>query len=288
MVDTIRELSDLSRRLNSDSDAVNSTIAAINKKLHSLNLGVEAWFNTPLLDALPGDQSRESIGPFLGYCYVEDEWQLAIREKPHDWHGDLLRSPLLKASREVRVAALQYIPAVVDQLKNEAQRVLTAIRDARQFCAENLTMDKNEIRGEIILGLADRFEENKNRRATFDPTTPEEEVPLREVLAELNAEGSLTVLANTYQFTLAGYNKYREQIAALRALGRQSPVDHTPDSDLGAGSDSKEVRAAQLVENVKDPTMRQVMLANFYEKESKKNQPVRLRSRHAHPRKTWL
>src|SRR5579863_6634773 len=157
MVDTIRELSDLSRQLNSDSDAVNSTIGTINKKLRSLNLGIEAWFNSPLLDPLPGDESRDSIGPFLGYCSVEDEWQLAVREKPIDWHGDLLRSPLLKASREVRIAALQYIPAVVDQLKSEAQRVLRAIRDAKQFCAENLTMEKSEIRV-IILGLADRFE----------------------------------------------------------------------------------------------------------------------------------
>src|SRR5260370_32060469 len=41
MVDTIRELADLSHQLNEDSDAVNSTITTINKKLRSLNLGME-------------------------------------------------------------------------------------------------------------------------------------------------------------------------------------------------------------------------------------------------------
>jgi hypothetical protein len=220
MVDTIRELADLSHQLNSDSDAVNSTIATINKKLRSLNLGIETWFNNPVLEPLPGDQSRESVGPFLGYCSVEDEWQLAIREKPRDWQGDLLRGPLLKASREVRIAALQYIPALVNQLKNEAQRVLLAIQNAKQFCAEQLTMDKNEIRAYVLITLADRFEDPNPRRriSTFDPSTPEEEKPLREVLAELKSERSVAEMMNTYQFTPDGYNKYREQISALRLL----------------------------------------------------------------------
>jgi len=223
MVDTISELADLSHQLNADSDAVNSTITTINKKLRSLNLGIEAWLNSPLLEPLPGDQSRDSIGPFLGYCSVEDDWQLAIREKPQDWHGDLLRSPLLKASRETRIAALQYIPAVVSQLKNEAQRVLTAIREAKQFCAQSLTMDKNEIRAVVLLTLAERFEDSnqRNRLSTFEPTTPEEERPLREVLAEFKAEGSVASSMNTYQLTPDGYNKYREQISALRALRGQ-------------------------------------------------------------------
>ena len=184
MVDTIRELADLSQQLNSDSDAVNSTITTINRKLRSLNLGIEAWFNNPLLEPLAGDPSRDSIGPFLGYCSVEDEWQLAIREKPQDWHGDLLRSPLLKASRPVRIAALQYIPSLVGQLKNEAQRVLAAIRDAKQFCAENLTMDKDEIRAFVLMTLADRFEESNPRKrlATLTPPCQKKTGPYERLL----------------------------------------------------------------------------------------------------------
>jgi hypothetical protein len=43
MVDTIKELAELSRKLNQKSDTLNATIISINDKLAKLNLGVEAW-----------------------------------------------------------------------------------------------------------------------------------------------------------------------------------------------------------------------------------------------------
>jgi len=218
VVDTMRELADLSLRLNSESNTINSTITTLNAKLRSLNIGVEVWLTDTMLRALPGDPRRDEIGPYLGYCSVEDQWQLAVRGEPNGsycsgWTGDLPRTPLTKASREVRVAALEQLPALICRLKEEAQRVLRAIQDAKTLCTQSLTMDKNDILAMILKTLAARFEDGHNRhRATFTPSTPEEEKPLREVLAELIADDSIREEAGTYQFTTKGYKKYKPQI----------------------------------------------------------------------------
>ena len=60
MVDTIKELSGLSRKLNQKSDTLNSVISSINEKLTKLNLGVDAW----LLDPIDADDP---------YCREDDE-----------------------------------------------------------------------------------------------------------------------------------------------------------------------------------------------------------------------
>jgi hypothetical protein len=223
VAETMHELHDLSLQLNSASDTINTTITTLNAKLRSLNLGVEVWLIDTLLKPLPGDPRRDEIGPYLGYCSVEDQWQLAVRGEPNGsycsgWTGDLPRTPLTKASREVRIAALEQLPALVCRIKEEAQRVLKAIQDARTLCTRSLTMDKNEILATILKGLADGFEAGNNRRRrTFTPATPDEEQSLREVLAELRADGSIDELAGTYQFTAAGYKKHKPQIDWLRA-----------------------------------------------------------------------
>jgi hypothetical protein len=62
---------------------------------------------------------------------------------------------------------------------------------------------------------------------------------------------------------------------------KPSPVDHAPDSlrygmfsRLGAAQVPVEVRAAEVVKNITNPTMRVLALDKFYADEAKKNQPV--------------
>jgi hypothetical protein len=218
VVDTMRELADLSLRLNSESNSINATITTLNAKLHSLNIGVEVWLTESLLKPLPGDPSRGENGPYLGYCLVEDQWQISVQGdyssgKTGEWAANL---PLTKASREIRISALEQLPWLISRLKDEAQRILTAIQDAKTL-TQSLTMDKNDILATILKVLAVRFEEGNRHRATVTASTPEEEQPLREVLAELRAEGSINEFAGTYQFTPDGYTKYKPQIEWLRA-----------------------------------------------------------------------
>jgi hypothetical protein len=218
VVDTMRELADLSLRLNSESNSINTTITTLNAKLRSLNIGVEVWLNESLLKPLPGDPSQEENGPYLGYCLAEDQWQIAVRGSHFSgMTGEAAANlPLTKASREIRIAALEQFPWLISRLKEEAQRILRAIQDAKTL-AQSLTMDKNDILATILKSLAARFEEGNRHHATFNPSTPEEEKPLREVLAELKAEGSINEMAGTYQFTSDGYKKYKPKIDWLTA-----------------------------------------------------------------------
>jgi hypothetical protein len=230
---SMRELADVSLQLNSESNGINEAIVTLNNKLQKLNIGLEVWLDSPLIEPLPGDERQDGMGPFLGYCSVEEQWQLAIRAKPKPaawgpvgsgvggWVGDLPRTPLTKATREVRLAALPQLPFLVIKINQEAQRVLKAIQDAKALCSKPLTMSKNEILAYVLKELAARYEENNPRRprSTFTPTTPEEEKPLREVLAELRAEGSVAEFVGTYEFTRAGYMKYRQQIEWIRTTG---------------------------------------------------------------------
>jgi hypothetical protein len=82
-------------------------------------------------------------------------------------------------------------------------------------------MIDNEILDRLLLSLADLFESQVNNRVvTFEHSTPEEFEPVRESKATLIAEGSAVNFQGTggLRFTPAGYTKYKDRIAALRAL----------------------------------------------------------------------
>ncbi len=83
-------------------------------------------------------------------------------------------------------------------------------------------MTREQILDEILPGLADEFEAGNRRFREFKESSPEEFEPLRECLAMLIAEGSLIdfLKSRSYQFTPAGYTKYKPRIDALRALPR--------------------------------------------------------------------
>lgn len=88
MVDTIKELSDLSRQLNQESDKVNSIILRINENLANLNLGVEVWLTgEPIETGERGEVETESgwteeciQEAILGYCRIGRAWELAVKD----------------------------------------------------------------------------------------------------------------------------------------------------------------------------------------------------------------
>jgi hypothetical protein len=82
-------------------------------------------------------------------------------------------------------------------------------------------MIDNEILDSLLLSLADLFESQSNNRVvTFEHSTPEEFEPVRECKATLIAEASAVNFQGTggLRFTPAGYAKYKDRVAALRAL----------------------------------------------------------------------
>lgn len=152
MVDTIKELSDLSHKLNQKSDKLNVLISSMNEKLAAFNFGVEAWLIDPITAGDPNDWDMERgcqtdperDATLLGYCKVEDQWQLATQRttlvEKTDERGEtyeqaknsMAAAPLLKASREVRAKAMRLIPRLLDLLKDEAVDLLASIEDAEK------------------------------------------------------------------------------------------------------------------------------------------------------------
>lgn len=156
MVDSINELTSLSRELNQKSDKANSVIETLNKRLNALNFGIEVWVQRSLTEddyskvysGQSGLLPRQKSVTYLGYCNVEDGWQLAIKEgtlvEEYDKDRedtvteltDVTYKPLLKSAREVRIAALRNIPGLLDTLKYSAQATLKAIEDAEKAAAK--------------------------------------------------------------------------------------------------------------------------------------------------------
>ena len=86
---TLSELSQLGKQLNSDSNSINTAIEALNGQLREMNLGVEAW--VLMLDSgfkkESGFQERK-YSRTLGFSRIEDQWQLTIDVGTHDYELD--------------------------------------------------------------------------------------------------------------------------------------------------------------------------------------------------------
>ncbi len=139
MVDTLKELSRLSITLNSKSDQINQIISGFEEKLVILNLGIECWLDSPrhrLSSSTYKDRNetkyRDDV--VLGFCRIGDHWRLAFKkvtssilwsDDDRDWYDELEEesnpSPLLKASRELRVEALREMDNLFGGIKKEAE-----------------------------------------------------------------------------------------------------------------------------------------------------------------------
>ncbi len=154
MVDTISELSELARKLNQKSDKINTLISSINDQLSTLNLGVEVWLDYPLVegDAVISEDGNGKVisqrrnVTLLGFCKTEPgRWGLAVRDAidigldDENYNFKNLETPLelLRASRELRVVALNEIPGLLDAMKSRAEQLLKTI-DAAEHTADRL------------------------------------------------------------------------------------------------------------------------------------------------------
>ena len=151
----LSELTPLAKELNQTTDEINGIISTVNEKLAALNLGVEAWLDPSTISKIPAadltvthlHRSTAST-PVLGYAKLEDAWQLAIKEEKiiYQWNDDAREEeevsedsyrPLLKASRDVRLRALEQLPQLLDALKRQGEAVMKTIARA-QKAAESL------------------------------------------------------------------------------------------------------------------------------------------------------
>jgi hypothetical protein len=146
----LRGFSRAATRLNAESDSANATLSAIEEELVEANVGIEVWLRRGLLST---DAERSTAGEtiqtahWLGFAKVEGEWCLAIKlmrfvsgffegdsSCPYQDEfgaGDPVR--LLRSSRQLRIAALEVLPELIELLTAEAQRCAQTITDAKQL-----------------------------------------------------------------------------------------------------------------------------------------------------------
>ena len=136
-------------RLNKHSDAATAKIAAIEERLASLTIGLEYWLSPPVhrdeaVGTLSRDDTSETLVHYLGFTRVDGKWCLAIKpvrlvngffvgdtsapfQNPYSG-GKVV--PLLQASRDFRILALQVMPRF---LKEFGEHVQTAADTVEKF-----------------------------------------------------------------------------------------------------------------------------------------------------------
>ncbi len=111
----MQDLTSLSSKLNEKSENINSLISSMNEKLSKMNIGIETWIQS---------------NPLIGYLSLEGEWQLAVRV------GNRVQ-PLIKASRDTRIDAMQRIPTLLEAIRQNLLKRISSI-EAAEKAAEKL------------------------------------------------------------------------------------------------------------------------------------------------------
>jgi hypothetical protein len=158
----LSELAPIAATLNKESNDVNRLIVSLNEELAAFNLGISVWLPTPTQSDSDCTIGFTSFGEgeieqfdddeHRSYRYSSYKWQLAIRRKlypvPTPNHAgktvaDLLEEqetervePVLKASRDLRIEALQEASTIINLLIETANAKIQAIQKAKQLVSE--------------------------------------------------------------------------------------------------------------------------------------------------------
>lgn len=138
-------LAKTAERLNEKSDSINETLEAFEKKLNELNLGLEVWLSRNPLEVTDSEgdsQHSKYHKAILGYCKLGGEWKLTVKrlrveawvEEENDYQQefDPTYRGLLDASRELRIAALDLLPTLLEDLEDKALDSIKYIAKAKK------------------------------------------------------------------------------------------------------------------------------------------------------------
>lgn len=105
----------ISERFSKATQAVNDRLREVQTALVGLRLGVRGVVELPL----PGDEPEWRR--YLVFAKINGEWMLFIESGADDSGPDWTITPLLNASREVRLAAVDLLPFLVEDMVNSAE-----------------------------------------------------------------------------------------------------------------------------------------------------------------------
>jgi len=160
----LKDLEPLSQRLKAATEELNQALATIEERLNALGVGVEVTLEDrrqelerSVIQLDEGDREVEVAR--LGYGRYGSTWSLLVtrvkwRETgefkleysddhisigpPVPAHSAWLamsHTPLLRSARELRVKAVERIPALIDAIKAEAEKLTASVEAAKKIAA---------------------------------------------------------------------------------------------------------------------------------------------------------
>jgi hypothetical protein len=119
-----RELARTAKQLNQTSDALGKYVAEIEEALKTLNLGVSAWVTIDVYSQMDG---MATLHEELGYDKIGKTWCIGIRSyRAPEWDDgwlDYERWIFNEGPRELRIAATDHFPALIQKLNKEASEI---------------------------------------------------------------------------------------------------------------------------------------------------------------------
>jgi len=147
-----QELKQIAPQLNQESDGLQATLQKIQDNIKAVNVGLHVWLEDEIssreIPSVHPDGCRCTQDVYLGYSKTHAGWGIAIQERvnylKYDSYGDSeweiysTSEPqlLLKASREIRIAALEHLQALVDSITQKAKASIVKIKKAKQLANE--------------------------------------------------------------------------------------------------------------------------------------------------------
>jgi hypothetical protein len=151
----LKILAELAPQINEASDRYTEELKAIEAELSQLNIGIEvesgqSFHRSETMESTPLDQNLEPIGrnePYflssrLGYEKLSSgRWGFTVREYRYDpdknnnyadgWKPTFVgATPLLSASRELRIESAEHIHALLAKLTETVKQKIAALKAA--------------------------------------------------------------------------------------------------------------------------------------------------------------
>jgi hypothetical protein len=121
-----QDLATAAADLNQATDQLSDAIGAIEVALKTLNLGIEGWVTVYTWD-------EDRLGTEIGYARIGNKWCIGIREYEVHVLEEISKTvtglwPFNEAPRKLRTSVIEGIPALLKELKDEAERNSVFIR----------------------------------------------------------------------------------------------------------------------------------------------------------------
>lgn len=115
--------------LNAASDELTKPIQELDANLKELNLGISAWVIIYRDEAESGEYWYTEE---IGYTKINNKWGIALRtcsgEYSYPPAGSSSEWLFSDAPRELRIKAIEHIPALLDELAGQAQTTASQIK----------------------------------------------------------------------------------------------------------------------------------------------------------------